>query len=373
MHFKNPVKQYPDFAMFGEPGEEKEIQVQLQLIWDVSLVGFPSVGKSSIINTLANTKAKVADYSFTTLVPNLWVVKHKNKDFILVDVPGLIEGAGKGKWLGIEFLRHILKSKIWTFVLDASRYEDSLKELETLKNEIETYLKWSWAIDEWLNMIFKEDLQNIHFKYEKYKSWIKLKVFLVDKLLFEKFIIFLLNKIDLVQDEEVLNELELKIKEKISTLFWVKQVKIFRVYAGNKEIFNDVLDEFIELLNNKLNQDAVLDEFLQPKQEYKKAEKKSPYVKDITDKELDYLVKEWYIQAEQADDLKVFEIWHPKLAYYTWVLPWWNKEAELFFFDLMKKEWISSWLEKNGVLVWDILKVKSPYSWQQDRYIMWKL
>jgi GTP-binding protein len=376
MHFKNAVKQYPDFAMYGEPGEEKEIEAELQLIWDVALIWFPSVGKSSIINTLSNTKAKVAEYSFTTLVPNLWVVKHKNKDFVLVDVPWLIEWAWEGKGLGIEFLRHILKSKIWTFVLDTSRYEDSLKELEILKKEIETYLRWKEITEDlfWRLSEDKND-KNIKFIYENYKSWLKLKVYLNDKLLFEKFILFVLNKIDLIQDEEILQELEKQIKEKIKELFSVDsdKVTLFKVSAWNKNLFKDYLDTIVELLKEKINQDAILDEYLQPKEIIKADEELEPYVKDITEKELDYLIKEWYIEEEEAENVRVFEVWNKKLAYYTWILPWWNKEAEMFFFDVMNWEWISSWLENNGVMVGDILKVKSPYAGKEDRYIMWKL
>jgi len=377
IHFKNAVKQYPDFAMYGEPGEQREIEAELQLVWDVTLVGFPSVGKSSIINTLSNAKAKVAEYSFTTLVPNLWVVKHKNKDFVLVDVPWLIEWAWEWKGLGIEFLRHILKSKIWTFVLDTSRYETSFQELKTLKNEIETYLKWWGLIKDWLGMIIDWSLENLKFKYTSYKNWLKLKVYLDDKLLFEKFILFLLNKIDLVQDEEILEEFEKELKDKIKNVFWnnleLDKLKTFKVYAQNKEVFSEYLDSIILLLKEKLNQDSIFDDYLQIKSEYKKEEKLEPYVKDITETELEKLIEEEYIDEEQSSHLKVFEVWNRKLAYYTWILPWGNKEAEMLFFDVMKSEWITSWLEKNGVMIWDILKVKSPYAGKEDRYIMWKL
>ena len=374
IHFKNAIKQYPDFAMYGEPGEEKLIEAELQLVWDVTLIGFPSVGKSSIINTLSNTKAKVAEYSFTTLVPNLWVVKHKEKDFVLVDVPWLIEWAGSGKGLGIEFLRHILKSKIWTFVLDASRYEESLKEIETLKNEIEFYIKEKlFKEDEFLH-IFDED-KDFNFKYENYKNWLKLSVYFWNNLLFEKFILFVLNKTDLVQDEEILQELEKSLKEKIEKLFKVKakNITLYKVFAWNKNMFDEYLNEIVELLKEKLNQDAVFDEYLQPKPEFVEEEKIEPYVKDITEQELEFLVENGYIEEEQAKSVKVFEVWNKKLAYYSYILPWGNKEAEMLFFDVMKSEHISSWLEKNGVMIWDVLKIKSPYAWKEDRYIMWKL
>lgn len=97
MHFKNAANQYPQFALLGEPGEAREVELELQLLGDVALIGTPSVGKSSLINAISNVKAKVADYPFTTLIPNLGSVKHRDYTFNVVDVPGLIEGASEGK------------------------------------------------------------------------------------------------------------------------------------------------------------------------------------------------------------------------------------------------------------------------------------
>ncbi len=368
IHFKNSIKQFPNFAMYGEPGEKKTLEVELQLVGDVTLIGYPSVGKSSIINTLSNAKAKVAEYSFTTLIPNLWVVKHKNKDFVLVDVPWLIEWAGNGKWLGNEFLRHILKSKIWTFVIDISRFEDSLKELEVLKNEIEkfTNLKLQEEFPEIVS-------QDIKIKYETKKQWIKMDVFSNKKLLFSKTLIFLINKIDLVQDEEIVEEFKKELEKKIKALFWVSTGKIFIWHSWNKEIFNNFLDEIIELLKEKSEQNTVFDEYLLPKSEYLTEEKEDRYIKNITETEMPKLIEEWYIDENQANLLNVFEVSNKKLAYYTYILPWGNKEAVMLFFDVMKSEWISKWLEQNGVMVWDILKIKSPYAWVEDRYITWEL
>lgn len=95
--FKDSVHQFPTFALLGEPGQIKEFSLELQLVADVALIGTPSVGKSSIINTVAATKAKVADYPFTTLIPHLGSIEVANKRFNIVDVPGLIKGASEGK------------------------------------------------------------------------------------------------------------------------------------------------------------------------------------------------------------------------------------------------------------------------------------
>ena len=91
MHFKDAVNQYPNFGLLGEPGQKLEVLLELQLLADVALIGAPSVGKSSIINAISHTKAKTADYPFTTLVPNLGSVNRKNKTFNVIDIPGLIK------------------------------------------------------------------------------------------------------------------------------------------------------------------------------------------------------------------------------------------------------------------------------------------
>ena len=364
MHFATPTRQFPSFAMLGEPWEKKEIEAELQLLWDVTLIWFPSVWKSSIINTLANTKAKVADYPFTTLIPNLWVVKHKNKNFIIIDVPWLIEWASKWKWLWNEFLRHILKSKIWTFVLDISRFEDSFKELKSLKEEIENYIK-----NQVKQQFFSDENAKITIKYQNTPEWLKLQVYANDKLLFEKYILFLVNKTDLVEDEEIIKEYKKHLQEEIKKLFNCTQEPFF-VYVWNKKVFNEYLDKVITLLDKKLNQDSILDEYLIPKEEYLPKPKKEIYIKDITESHLEKLINEGYIDEEEAENIKVWEVYHPTLAYYTWILPWGNKEAELFFYEVMNKEWVSWWLEKNWVFPQDIIKVKSPYPWEEDRYIL---
>ena len=123
IHFKDSINQYPNFYLLGEPGQKKEITLELQLLADVALIGTPSVGKSSLINCMADVKAKVADYPFTTLIPNLGSVSVGDYRFNVIDIPGLIEGASKGKGLGNQFLRHILKAKIFALVTDLSRFE----------------------------------------------------------------------------------------------------------------------------------------------------------------------------------------------------------------------------------------------------------
>ncbi len=137
-NFKSSKRQSPDFAELGEPGEEREIKLELKLIADVAIIGYPSVGKSTLISRISNAKPKIADYPFTTLVPNLGVVKVDQTDFVVADIPGLIEGAHEGKGLGIAFLKHIERAGILVHLLDLTR-EDLLDDYKKLNLELKSY------------------------------------------------------------------------------------------------------------------------------------------------------------------------------------------------------------------------------------------
>lgn len=141
-NFTTSVRQAPDFAELGEPGQERELHFELKLIADIALIGYPSVGKSTVISRISNAKPKIADYPFTTLIPNLGVVKVDDVDFVVADIPGLIEGAHEGKGLGDEFLKHIERTKILVHVIDVTRenfredYEKINEELAKFSNEL---------------------------------------------------------------------------------------------------------------------------------------------------------------------------------------------------------------------------------------------
>ena len=120
-HFKSSVRQRPDFAEKGEPGDSNKLKLELQLVADVGIIGFPSVGKSTIISVISSAKPKIAAYEFTTIIPNLGVVNVDDRSYIACDIPGLIEGANEGKGLGHQFLRHIERCGILVHVLDVSR------------------------------------------------------------------------------------------------------------------------------------------------------------------------------------------------------------------------------------------------------------
>jgi len=140
-NFATPTNQTPRFAEPGKPGAEKNIELELKLIADVGLVGFPNSGKSTLISIISDAKPKIADYPFTTLEPNLGIVRYKNYQSITVaDIPGIIEGAHLGKGLGLKFLRHIERTKILLIMIDITS-EDYVKDYKTLLGELEKYSK----------------------------------------------------------------------------------------------------------------------------------------------------------------------------------------------------------------------------------------
>jgi len=138
-YFATATKQAPHYAQPGEPGKEEWIVLELKLLADVGLVGFPNAGKSTLLSVVSAAKPKIADYAFTTLTPNLGVVSYRdNKSFVMADIPGIIEGAAEGKGLGIRFLRHVERNSLLLFMIPADA-RDIRKEFEILLSELKQY------------------------------------------------------------------------------------------------------------------------------------------------------------------------------------------------------------------------------------------
>ena len=138
-HFKTATHQTPRFAQPGEPGMEKWVLMELKVLADVGLVGFPNAGKSTLLSVVSAAKPKIADYAFTTLVPNLGIVSyHEHKSFVMADIPGIIEGAHEGKGLGLRFLRHIERNSVLLFMVPADS-PNITAEYKVLLNELDQY------------------------------------------------------------------------------------------------------------------------------------------------------------------------------------------------------------------------------------------
>lgn len=198
-NFATATRQAPRFAQDGEDGEEKELILELKLLADVGLIGFPNVGKSTLLSIVTDAKPKIADYHFTTLDPNLGVVKKEYGDsFVIADIPGIIEGASEGVGLGIQFLRHIERTRLLLHVIDVSGSEgrDPVEDFYTINEELKKY----------------------------------------SQKLSERKQIMVANKIDSMQDESLYNNLEKLAKE--------KGLEIFKISAatnvGIKELMNHV-------------------------------------------------------------------------------------------------------------------------------------
>ena len=176
-HFKSATHQTPRFAQPGEEGQEGWYVLELKLLADVGLVGFPNAGKSTLLSAMSAAKPKIAEYPFTTLVPNLGIVKYRdNRSFVMADIPGIIEGASEGKGLGHRFLRHIERNSMLIFLIPADsknireEYGVLLKELEKYNPELLDkprllVVSKSDLLDEELKQEIRKDLPQIRYHF----------------------------------------------------------------------------------------------------------------------------------------------------------------------------------------------------------------
>jgi len=202
----------PSFAERGEPGEERSVKVELRMLADVGLVGLPSVGKSTILSMISNANPKIASYHFTTLSPNLGVVKTKtNYSYTVADLPGLIEGASEGVGLGHKFLKHIERTKIIAHVIDMSGSEgrDPIEDYEVIRKELKEFSNKLMNKEE-IIIANKMDLESSKENLERFKSKINKKVYEISAL----------NNMGL---DNVINDLEELVKNTKDEVLYEKE------------------------------------------------------------------------------------------------------------------------------------------------------
>ena len=364
IHFKDAVNQYPTFALLWEPARKQDIVLELQLLADVALIGTPSVWKSSLINSVSNTKAKVWDYPFTTLIPNLGSIIVWNYHFNMIDIPGLIKWAAEWKWLWNDFLRHILKARIFCFIADLEKLDSWLYEVSELLDEIIKYIHEK--VDE-----------NIVITLEDRDDELVLLAKKDDEIVLFKKIIFAMNKYDLINDDEIVWEYKKQF------------LKIFNEYTSkelNFELKKDTfekncfvvsaashywLDNWLQRLTHILSKSTAADFNLDTVEEWEFEDEYHIMVKDITDQEKEKLVQEWYIEEMDAKYCKIREIRDPEICKRVFITQWWNDEWENYFWKMMDELGIITEFEESNIKKWDILKIKSYYEWEDDRYILY--
>ncbi|HZJ76070.1 MAG TPA: GTPase ObgE [Oscillospiraceae bacterium] len=258
-HFKTSTRQAPRFATAGEHGQEFTVVLELKLIADVGLIGFPNVGKSTLLSVVTDARPKIADYHFTTLTPNLGVVRTKHGDsFVLADIPGLIEGAHEGTGLGHEFLRHIERTRLLIHVIDVAGSEgrDPLEDFEKINRELHLY----------------------------------------NEQLPDKPQVIAANKIDILGSDDNIKKLKSVLKE--------QGIEVFPISAVTKQ----GLDELLNYVSKKLNElEALHEETIEDKKIYKYEESEDKHHFTVHVKDGVYIVKGRFIErlvnSVNLDDL----------------------------------------------------------------------
>lgn len=172
-HFATSVKQAPEWAKEGLPGDKKKIKLELKMIADVGLVGLPNAGKSTLLSVISNARPKVADYPFTTLEPNLGVVRAENRSIIVADIPGLIEGASDGRGLGTKFLKHIERTRTILHLVDVSS-QDPWLDYQTVRDELKKFSeklakKPELVVLSKIELVSDKEIKQIVNKFKKHK------------------------------------------------------------------------------------------------------------------------------------------------------------------------------------------------------------
>lgn len=242
----------PSFAERGEPGEVRKIKVELRMLADVGLVGLPSVGKSTLLSMITNANPKIASYHFTTLSPNLGVVTTKDNNFVIADLPGLIEGASEGLGLGHKFLKHIERTKIIAHIIDMSASEgrDPYEDYQTIRKELENFSPKLLNKQE-IIIANKMDLPNSKENLIEFKKKINKEVYEISAINNQNLDTIIKVLSDLVKNtkEEVLYEEDIQEKH---VLYKFKQEKPFTIIKENNNTFvikGEKVEKIFKMIN----------------------------------------------------------------------------------------------------------------------------
>ena len=297
-HFATATRQVPRFAQAGEDGEEKEVILELKLLADVGLLGFPNVGKSTFLSVVTDAKPKIANYHFTTIEPNLGVVKTKNGDsFVIADIPGIIEGASEGVGLGIQFLRHVERTRLLLHVIDVSGIEgrNPVQDFYTINEELKSYS---------------------------------------EKLSTRKQII-VANKIDIMQDDSGLKELEELAKK--------ENLELFKISGATGEGLPELLNRVSEVLKTL------------PKEELVEAEERVVYT--LEDDKDDFTVR-------KEDDMFIIE--GKAINRLMGRINIDDNESMYYFQKNLKSMGIEDELKRQGIQEGDLVKVLNwTFEWYE--------
>jgi GTP-binding protein len=296
-HFTSSTRQAPRVAELGEPGEERNIVLEMKMVADVGFIGLPNVGKSTLLSVVSAAKPKIANYEFTTIIPNLGVVEEGTfgveRGFVVADIPGLIEGASQGKGLGDDFLRHIERTRILVHVLDAT-HEDLRDDYQVIRKELKSYEK-----------------QN--------------KI-LAGVALAEKPEIVIINKIDVIPAEE--------LAKKLKRVQAVVKSKIILISAATHKNLSDVLHE----IEKKLAKEKIKPMVAKEPEEYKVFT-----IEDVLDKNI----------FEVSKEKDSYRITGAKIERFAIRTDFKNPHAIVRLRDILKKTGIEKELSRQGAKIGD--------------------
>ncbi len=293
-HFATPTRQVPNFAEQGKKGAEKNLELELKMLADVGLVGFPNVGKSTLISMVSSAKPKIANYHFTTLDPALGVVNPKTGEpYVMADIPGIIEGASDGVGLGIQFLKHVERTRLLLHVLDAAGSEG--------RNPV-------------------DDFNKINDELKKYS-----------KILASKKQIVVANKMDIANDEEYIKQIEELCKK--------ENLKLFKISAATRE----GVDELIEYVAQELK--------TIPKEDIVEVDEMYSIEDEIVD-------QEWNVETEQRKDGIYYIISGAPIERLMSKVNIFDIESRQYLQRILKQLGVMDRLKEMGIEVGDFIEIE---------------